>query len=157
MQSWIKPTSVVDLAWSLCGNTRLDRIVSESEIMLHTIAYLLFLWTWMSGVCTWRGSMHEWTNVKKCAWRWCEHFLEPYARSFAPFFTGRDSESQGLCNNLRCIALPLLLPFTCLGWKLKGWWWRPCRSQECHSSCLCRPTPLELFTPLLLFPHFRSL
>lgn len=119
----------LDLPWSLVDTEEWTELPLKcSEITLHTIAYRLFLWGRMYVYAHGEGRMHECTDVvDKCAWRWCEHFLEPYAWSFHSInlFYWRYSESQGLCNNLHCIVLPLLLPFTSLGWKTKDWWWCP--------------------------------
>ena len=60
-------------------------------------------------------------------------------------FYWQDSESQGLCNNLHCIVLPLLLPFTCLKWKTKDWWWCPFGGAR---SVIC---PVSVSLPLWSF------
>lgn len=159
MQSWIKPTSVVgsslEPVWK--HKTGQDCIwkVKLCCTLLHTCSFY-------GHECL---SMHMegvYARVNKCK-EMCLKVVWAFSRTLCSklrsinLFYWQDSESQGLCNNLCCIALPLLLPFTCLGWKLKVDGDVPLQEPGVPFilSLSAYPSRAFLLTPLLLF-RFRS-
>lgn len=159
MQSWIKPTSVVG---SSLEPVRKHKTGQDCIWKVKLCCTLLHTCSFYGHECL---SMHMegvHARVHKCK-EMCLKVVWAFSRTLCSklrsinLFYWQDSESQGLCNNLRCIVLPLLLPFTCLGWKLKVDGDIPLQEPGVPFilSLSAYPSRAFLLTPLLLF-RFRS-